>query len=334
MKLLFLSLFFTITACNVQYPDLENGMYAEINTNKGTILCQLEFEKTPVTVANFVSLAEGNNTSVSEKYKGKKYYDGLKFHRVIADFMIQGGCPLGTGTGDPGYKFKDEFDPTLKHDKPGILSMANGGPKTNGSQFFITHKPTEWLNNKHTVFGHVVKGQNIVDSIAMNDTIQTIKIVRKGKKAEEFNATKIFEKHFKIDKMAKDEALAKMNKSIDEVSVGFEKTSTGLRYKITQKNDSGKSAKRGDVVKVHYTGKLLDGTKFDSSLDRNEPIAFPVGVGRVIPGWDEGIMLLKEGEKASLVIPPYLGYGERGAGGVIPPNAILLFDVELVEAGK
>jgi peptidylprolyl isomerase len=334
MKLLFLSLFFAITACNNQYPDLEDGMYAEFNTNKGTILCQLEFEKTPVTVANFVSLAEGNNPSVSDQYKGKKYYDGLKFHRVIADFMIQGGCPLGTGTGDPGYKFKDEFDSILVHDKAGILSMANAGPKTNGSQFFITHKATPHLNNKHSVFGHVVKGQEIVDSIAQNDTIQTIKIIRKGKAAKKFNAPKIFEDHFEIEKKNEEEALAKMNKSIDEAAKGFEKTASGLRYKITQKNDSGKPAKRGDKVEVHYTGKLLDGTVFDSSIKRGKPIEFPIGTGRVIPGWDEGIMLLKEGEKASLVIPPYLGYGERGAGGVIPPNAILLFDVELIKAGN
>ncbi len=334
MKLLFLSLFTVFIACNAQYPDLENGMYAEINTNKGTILCKLEPEKTPVTVANFVSLAEGNNPSVSERYKDKKYYDGLTFHRVISDFMIQGGCPLGTGTGDPGYKFKDEFDPSLVHDKAGVLSMANAGPKTNGSQFFITHKPTPHLDNKHSVFGHVVNGQDVVNTISQNDTIKEVKIIRKGKEAKEFNAPKIFEEHFDIEKKEEEEALIKMNKSIDEVAKGFEKTSTGLRYKITQKNDSGKPAKRGDIVKVHYTGKLLDGTTFDSSLDRNKPIEFPIGTGRVIPGWDEGIMLLKEGEKASLVIPPYLGYGERGAGGVIPPNAILLFDVELIKSGN
>lgn len=334
MKLLFLSLFFAITACNGQYPELKDGMYVEFNTNKGKILCQLEFEKTPVTVANFISLSEGTNTMVSDNYKGKKYYDGLKFHRVIADFMIQGGCPLGTGTGDPGYKFKDEFDPSLVHDKAGILSMANAGPKTNGSQFFITHKPTPHLNNKHTVFGHVITGQDVVDSIAQNDTIINVKIIKKGTAAKNFNAAKVFSSHFAIEKEAKEKAEAEMNKTIDEVSKGYKKTATGLRYKITQTNEAGKKAKRGENVDVHYTGRLLDGTKFDSSVDRGTPITFPIGTGRVIPGWDEGIMLLKEGEKASLVIPPYLGYGSRGAGNVIPPNAILLFDVELVKASK
>jgi peptidylprolyl isomerase len=333
MRLFILSLFFAITACNGQYPDLEDGMYAEFNTNKGKILCQLEFEKTPITVANFVSLAEGTNTMVSDKFKEKKYYDGIKFHRVIADFMIQGGCPLGTGTGDPGYKFKDEFDPSLVHDKPGILSMANAGPKTNGSQFFITHKATPHLNNKHSVFGHVITGQNIVDSIAKNDTIQTIKIIRKGTAANKFNATKIFNDHFAIEKEAQEKAEAEMNKTIDDVSKGYETTSTGLRYKITKTNASGKQAKRGENVDVHYTGTLLDGTKFDSSLERGTPISFAVGTGRVISGWDEGIMLLKEGEKASLIIPPYLAYGKRGRG-PIPPNAILMFDIELVKIGK
>jgi peptidylprolyl isomerase len=334
MKLLFLSLFFAATACNQQYPDLGDGMYAEFNTNKGKIVCQLEFEKTPITVANFVSLAEGTNTIVSDDYKGKMYYDGLKFHRVIPDFMIQGGCPLGLGSGDPGYKFKDEFDPSLVHDKPGILSMANAGPKTNGSQFFITHKATPHLNNKHSVFGHVVVGQDIVNAIVGNDTIQSVKIIRKGSAAKKFDAASLFNSYFSAEKEALEEAQAEMNKTIEEVAKGYEKTATGLRYKITQVNAEGKAAKRGENVQVHYTGTLLDGTKFDSSVDRGKPITFPIGTGRVIPGWDEGIMLLKEGEKARLVIPPYLGYGERGAGGVIPPNAILIFDVELVKAGN
>ena len=334
MKLLFLSLFFAATACNQQYPDLGDGMYAEFTTNKGTIVCTLEFEKTPITVANFVSLAEGTNTMVSDNYKGKMYYDGLKFHRVIADFMIQGGCPLGTGSGDPGYKFKDEFDPSLVHDKPGILSMANAGPKTNGSQFFITHKATPHLNNKHSVFGHVVVGLDIVNAIAGNDTIQSVKIIRKGSAAKKFDAAKLFNGHFAAEKEVQEKAKAEMNKSIDEVSKGFEKTATGLRYKITQTNAAGKKAKRGDNIQVHYTGTLLDGTKFDSSVDRGKPISFPIGTGRVIPGWDEGIMLLKEGEKARLIIPSYLGYGERGSGRIIPPNAILIFDVELVKVGN
>ena len=135
-----LGLFFAILiiGCNLQYPELDEGLYANIETNKGNIILQLEFEKTPVTVANFISLAEGNNPKVDEKFSGKKYYDGIIFHRVIKDFMIQGGDPTGSGSGGPGYQFIDEFT-DLKHSGPGILSMANSGPVTNGSQFFITH---------------------------------------------------------------------------------------------------------------------------------------------------------------------------------------------------
>ena len=135
-------------------------MKAIIKTNKGTINLDLYPEKTPVTVASFANLAMHG------------YYDGLSFHRVIDNFMIQGGCPLGTGTGGPGYSFKDECVAELKHDKPGILSMANSGPNTNGSQFFITHLPQPHLNGKHTVFGKVVAGQDIVDATCQGDTME------------------------------------------------------------------------------------------------------------------------------------------------------------------
>lgn len=172
-------------------PKLGNGLYALMKTNKGEILLRLEFEKTPLTVANFVGLAEGKIKN-SAKPKGTPFYNGLKFHRVINDFMIQGGDPAGNGTGGPGYKFKDEIVPELVHDRAGILSMANAGPATNGSQFFITHKETPWLNGKHTVFGHVISGQEVVNAIAQNDTIESIKIIRKGKAAKKFNAEKVF----------------------------------------------------------------------------------------------------------------------------------------------
>jgi peptidylprolyl isomerase len=178
-------------------PAVLEGIFAEIYTNKGKIALQLEYVKTPITVANFITLAEGKNEFVTNDRKGKPYYDGLKFHRVIANFMIQGGCPLGTGAGDPGYKFKDEFDASLKHNKPGIFSMANSGPATNSSQFFITHKETPWLNGLHTIFGHVVdNGMETVNAIVQNDDIKSIIIIRKGEAAKKFDAVKVFSNFF------------------------------------------------------------------------------------------------------------------------------------------
>ncbi|MBR9758053.1 MAG: peptidylprolyl isomerase [Algicola sp.] len=308
---------------------MQDGLYAKFNTTKGAILVALEFEKTPGTVGNFVALAEGQLEN-SAKKQGTPYYDGLTFHRVIPDFMIQGGCPLGTGTGNPGYQFDDEFHPDLKHNGPGVLSMANAGPGTNGSQFFITHVETPWLDGNHTVFGKVVEGQDVVDAIAQGDKIDTLEIVRVGDAAEKFHAIEAFrtfegarEKRIAEEQAAKDAEL-------DKLAAGFKKTDSGLRYQIIQEGN-GKQPTKGSTVKVHYKGQLADGTVFDSSYKRNQPLEFAVGVGQVIPGWDEGIGLLNVGSKARLVIPSDLGYGSRGAGGVIPPNATLIFDVELMD---
>ena len=307
----------------------KEGMYAKIKTTKGDILIQLEYEKTPLTVANFIGLAEGKIKN-NKKAIGEPYYNGLKFHRVIADFMIQGGCPDGNGMGGPGYQFPDEIHPDLKHSGPGILSMANAGPGTNGSQFFITHKETPWLDGKHTVFGSVVEGQDVVNAIAQDDLINEVIIEKNGKKANNFDAAKIFTSE--LEKLKKEAEIKAENakKAIEELKKGATVTESGLAYKITKKG-SGPKAEAGKTVSVHYTGKLTDGTKFDSSYDRNQPIDFPLGQGRVIKGWDEGISLLNVGSKATFIIPPDLAYGARGAGGVIPPNATLIFEVELVE---
>jgi FKBP-type peptidyl-prolyl cis-trans isomerase len=307
---------------------MENGLYAIIETSKGNIALNLEFEKTPATVGNFVALCEGEMKN-SSKDLGVPYYNNMKFHRVINDFMIQGGCPSGTGTGNPGYKFDDEFHPELKHDKAGILSMANAGPGTNGSQFFITHVPTSWLDNKHTVFGSVSDGMDIVNSIEQGDEIIAIKISRIGDKANSFNALKSFN-NFNESTIQREKEIKENNlKNLNDISKGFEITNSGLRYKITDKGN-GSSAIVGKNVKVHYKGHLIDGTVFDSSFKRNEPIEFTLGIGQVIKGWDEGLALLSEGDKARFIIPSDLAYGEAGAGGVIPPNANLIFDVELV----
>lgn len=307
---------------------MQDGLYAKFNTSKGDILVALEYKKTPGTVGNFVALAEGNLEN-SVKPPGTPYYNGLKFHRVIPDFMIQGGCPLGTGTGNPGYQFDDEFHADLKHDGPGVLSMANAGPGTNGSQFFITHIETPWLDNNHTVFGKVQEGQDVVDSIAQGDTIDSLEIVRVGAEAEKFNAVEAFRTFEGSREKRLAEEKAKREAALDKIAAGFESTDSGLRYQILQKG-SGAKAEKGKTVSVHYKGQLPDGTVFDSSYKRNKPIDFPLGMGQVIAGWDEGISLLKVGDKARFVIPSDLGYGSRGAGGVIPPDATLIFDVELM----
>ena len=308
---------------------MQDGIYAKFNTAKGSILVKLTHDKTPGTVGNFVGLAEGQLENKA-KPMGSPFYNGLKFHRVIPDFMIQGGCPQGQGTGGPGYQFDDEFHPDLKHNAPGVLSMANSGPGSNGSQFFITHVPTNWLDGKHTVFGHVVEGQDVVDVVAGNDALDTIEIIRVGAEAEKWNAIEAFrmfegsrEKRILEQKQAAEAAMEKL-------AAGFLKTESGLRYQIIQKC-SGKQAEKGKTVSVHYQGALENGEVFDSSYKRKQPIDFQLGVGQVIEGWDEGIALLQVGDKARFVIPSYLGYGSSGAGGVIPPDATLVFDVELVD---
>ena len=307
---------------------MKDGLYAKFNTSKGEILVNLEFQKTPGTVGNFVALAQGNLEN-SVKKQGDPYYNGLKFHRVIPDFMIQGGCPLGSGTGNPGYQFDDEFHPDLKHDTPGVLSMANAGPGTNGSQFFITHIPTPWLDGKHTVFGNVIEGQSIVDAIAQGDALDTVDIIAVGAEAESFKAVEAFRSFEGSREANLAEEKAAIEAELDKLATGFEKTESGLRYQILQKG-TGAQATKGAMVSVHYKGQLTDGTVFDSSYKRKEPIEFALGMGQVIAGWDEGVSLLSVGDKARFVIPSNLGYGSRGAGGAIPPNANLIFDVELV----
>ncbi len=306
-----------------------DGMYAKIKTTKGEILIQLEYEKTPLTVANFVGLAEGKIENKA-KTKGTPYYDGLKFHRVIADFMIQGGCPDGNGSGDPGYKFPDEFHPDLKHSGPGILSMANSGPATNGSQFFITHKETPWLDGKHSVFGHVIEGLDVVNAIEQDDVLESVTIIKKGSSAKNFDAKRTFSSA--LEKIKKDEAekAAESAKEMKKITEGSTVTASGLAYKVINQGSGKVHPTAESTVTVHYTGKLTNGKVFDSSVERGEPTTFPLN--KVIPGWTEGVQLMVIGDKWTFIIPSNLAYGERGipqAG--IGPNATLIFEVELLE---
>ena len=310
---------------------LGDGIYALMKTSRGDILLSLEYEKCPMTVCNFIGLAEGE---LNTKEKGKPFYDGLKFHRVINDFMIQGGCPKGDGTGGPGYRFPDEFDDSLKHTGPGILSMANAGPGTNGSQFFITHVATPWLDGKHTVFGHVVEGQEVVNSIKQGDKIEKVEIIRIGDKAKAFDTSgeafatlvdNVEKRH--QEKLA--EARKKIEREIENRYPNAIRTASGLRYIVNREGSGDASPKYGDKVTVHYQGTLLNGKIFDSSIARNEPATFRVG--QVIEGWNEALQTMKKGEKRTLIIPPELGYGEYGYPGIIPPDSYLVFEVELLD---
>ena len=313
---------------------LGDGIYAIIETNKGDITCSLEYEKTPMTCINFIALANGEMT-------GKPFYDGLKFHRVVGNFMIQGGDPAGDGTGGPDYLFPDEFDASLKHDGPGCLSMANMGPNTNGSQFFITHVETPWLDNHHTLFGHVVDGMDVVNSIQQGDVIKHIEIKRVGNDAESFVATK--EKFEELKKKREDyiamlQAQEKLQfqLQINKQFPSIMKTASGLMFSMAKEDmkegDNTHFPEWGDTVKVHYEGRLLDGTVFDSSRKRGEPTEFQIGA--VIQGWNQTLMDMSKGERRVVVIPPELGYGSRGFPNVIPPNSYLVFDIELLDFHK
>lgn len=355
MKKSILLLLLAVTSfysCKDEHSNLPDGLYADIETSKGHIIVELDYKKAPVTVANFVTLAEGKNEFVTKEYlKGKPFYDGLKFHRVIEEFMIQTGDPEGTGSGDTGYKFKDEIT-DLKFDKGGVLAMANNGPGTNSSQFFITHVETPWLNGKHTIFGHVVeKGQEVVNQVKQDDKIVTVTIIRNGEAAKKFDAVKVFHDYF--SEIAKEQSkYAGVQKekvaALAALKAKATKTSSGLEYVITEKG-TGKKPANGTQVYIHYSGFLENGTLFDSSVEEvaktfgkfdparaeakgYQPIPFTAGSkSGLIPGFIEGIEQLSFGDKAVIFIPSHLAYGATGAGNVIPPNANIIFEIQLLE---
>ena len=361
---------------NGEKVKVEDGLYALFQTNKGDILIKLEMEKAPMTVANFVALAEGNHPETKIK-RGEPFYDGLIFHRVIPQFMCQGGDPKGTGEGDPGYSFPDEFHPDLRHNGPGILSMANSGPNTNGSQFFITEVATPWLDDRHSIFGHVIAGGDKIAEMARvatnkqsnkpnEDITMTVKIVRQGKAAKDFNAPATFllkRKEIEAATLKAQEEASQVGKQraaaytwlsgegyVDSdiyeplYSKWVQKArdmGDGLKI-LTVVEGEGAPIKDGDIANVHYAGYLSTGRPFDSSVKQiaeifgtytpqREPYGFfPVQCGaqaRVIEGWKRGLIGLKKGSHVKLIIPPSLGYGDRGAGNIIPPNSTLVFDI-------
>ena len=343
---------------NNETIELEDGIYAKLTTSKGDILMDFHEDLAPMTSANFIALAEGNHPKVKAKYANKPYYDGIIFHRVIPNFMIQCGDKTGTGSGTPGYQFPQEISPELRHDKAGVVSMANAGPGTNGSQFFITHNPTPHLDGGYNVFAQVISGQEIAVEIGNVErgrtdrpnedvVLEKVEIIRVGKEAKAFDAPSVFEAGVAGEQERKEAAAAAIEAEIDEMYPEAQRLESGLRY-IIEDMGSGEKPAMGQVVRVNYAGYLMDGKCFDTSVEElakengvyderrtYEPIAVEIGPrGRVIKGWQEGLTLLNLGGKAKLIIPPYLGYGERGAGGVIPPNASLVFDLEIVELAK
>ena len=329
-----LALIFAImtTSCIENELDLKDGLYAEFNTTKGIIIVELYPDKAPLTVMNFVGLAEGDLDFANSK---GPFYDGITFHRVIEDFMIQGGDPQGTGSGGPGYQFPDETSNNLVFDGPGILAMANSGPDTNGSQFFITHVPTPHLNGKHTIFGRVVEGQDIVDSIEKGDSIEKLKIIRIGSEATAFKAdTEAFreiEKGLLTRREAAGEEKIKavMNDIANRWPDAVRDEETGIYY-VIRTEGTGSNPSPGTKISVHYIGTMMDGTQFDSSRDRNEAFQFNVGSHQVIPGWDVSLLDMKKGERRIIILPPEMAYGSRGIG-PIPPDSWLVFDVELLD---
>ena len=365
-----------------KYNGLKEGLYAEIQTNKGDVLLELYAEDAPMTVANFVSLAEGTNTKVTDSIQGKKYFDGIRFHRVVNNFIIQGGDPTETGRGTAGYRFGDEFTKDVNgkllhiHGDAGMLSMANGGPESNGSQFFITHRAIPHLDGKHTVFGKTVinilqlnalklqikdslKRKKSIDSLRMSvvnsiqqfDTINTVKIIRLGARANAFKAAEVFDNEFiryaegkkERNKKAKDADEERFSKYLENRTTFLAKmneskaikTASGLRILKLTSNPSGNKVVTNKPIKAHFTLYIADGTKIQSTLDSGNPFVFQLDDAEkpMITGFKEGAATLRVGEKARLFIPYYIGFGEAKYG-PFPAKSDLVFEVEILEIGE
>lgn len=363
LSFLFLSLTLAFASCQEKYPDLkEDGVYAEFITNKGTFVAKLKNETAPLAVSNFVALAEGTNGMADSLHKGKRFYDGLSFHRVIKDFMIQGGDPKGDGTGGPGYAFPDEINDTIRFDKKGLLAMANSGPATNGSQFFITLKETPWLDGRHTIFGEIVVGQDIVDAIGITETekpgdkptspviIERVNIINKGKVKVPYFTEEMGklekekkEKETRINKVASEKA-----SELNALKAKADSLPSGVKIYFNEKGE-GPQPKEGDKILMNYAGYLSDGHLFDSNILANaekfeivdemrkaaeqySPVPTDYSKdAQLIPGFREGLLNMKMGDKATVFIPSHLAYGKRGVPGVIPADSELIFQLEIVE---
>lgn len=335
-------IFFSLIALNActQAPtskylkDQPDGLYGEIKVQDKIIFFTLYYQKTPLTITSFVGLAKG----LFEDHIDRKgnYFEGITFHRVVDNFVIQGGDPTGSGSGGPGYSFEDEFDSSLTHDSIGIFSMANSGPNTNGSQFFITLSPTPHLDNVHSVFGKVLVGEDVLTQVVKDDVIQSITIFPKGKSAKTFVKTIDWDgfQQLKtdIENKKRDSLLAKQQQIIDEITSDstLTKTPEGVYYKLENKG-TGPKVKNGDTIKVHYELTLYGQSKvIDSSFGRDEPLEVTLGAKQVIPGWEIALQNLRVGDRAKVVIPPNLAYGEAGAGSVIPGGSFLSFIMEII----
>jgi peptidylprolyl isomerase len=356
-------------SCQNKYPDLPDGIYAEFVTSKGVMVAKLYYKKAPNTVASFVSLSDGTNTLVDSLYRGKKFYNGTIFHVVIDSFIIQGGDPTGTGNGNPGYWFDDEFVADLNHDKPGILGMANDGPKTNGSQFYITEVADANLDNVHSVFGEIVLGFDVLDSISKVNTsesddrpiedvtLKEVNIIKVGVQAKAFDAANVFINHFaeleRLEKkrLEKEQGLLKATKKkFDAQQKKSTLLSSGLQFLVTEKG-TGVKLKENSKVLINYTvyfedGKLLQTSKLDiakalDSVDEErkanndyQPIRADLSANaKMITGFKEGLQELSVGDKATLFIPFYLAYGETG-NAIVPPKSNLIFEVEILALTK
>ncbi|MDC3360768.1 peptidylprolyl isomerase [Candidatus Thioglobus sp.] len=320
---------FSLLFSSMLFAATNDGIYAHLQTNKGKIVVELAYKKAPLTVINFIALSEG--TKKSNKDIGVPFYDGISFHRVIDDFMIQGGDPKGDGTGGPGYRFADEFT-DLMHDKPGVLSMANSGPATNGSQFFITHVPTPWLDGKHTVFGHVVEGMDVVNSIQKGDTLETVRIERIGDEANEFIAN---EGSF-------NDLLAQANEGIIAQQalrqIDFEDFATSS-YPDATKNDlgyftrinkkgNGNLANQGQLVSVDIALKANSGQIMRAP---GSPIDFTLGSSEIIRIIEENTQAMSIGEERTIIATYEYVFGDAPSGN-IPQDSFIIFELILISA--